>query len=828
MPEVAPPDLVLKHLRSDSARLRRRTKTRKSKSNVSLEHQADTLEEFLAARPPGDYFGDPAARCSNKNVRVLFQNVHGIGYKMMDEKQKQMFQGWKDENIGIALLAEMNLNWSHVKPTQGWYDRVWKVATKGHYSRTAHNQHQSIPSPSAFQWGGCSATLFNETSHCTRSSGVDPTGLGRWAWIKIRGTDKNRDVDPTEDAEALGPCDLVVVAAYRPSNGTTAGGVYTQQQNYFHDQLGIEVDPREKFLEDLLKEIREWRKLGCEVIVGVDANEDVSLNHPGSIRQVFRDSGLREAILSRHHGPYPATQQTNKTDTPIDGLFVTSGVVIRAGGYQEFHKYFSSDHRGIWIDIDLWSTLRRHQQTPYFQPRRLSTNDPRTTRRYIKAAENGYLRYDIPRRLAAIDEDVRIQGGFLTLAQQTDFNLIHFQAYQVQRKAEKNCRKLRMGSVPWSPLLKRLWNTTTLWKLLLKGFRGVRTSSRKLRRRMQKLSLQDAWRLSEAEMVIELDKIKKKYRNAKKRMAKKWRSQSIQASSSAPKNAGFSMAKRQARMNRYQRMEQKEEIRRRRRAQGKGFSGGLMEIKVQRVLGADEDDPSNWVSCTEQRLVEEGCMRENQARYDQTRFPFPTPPMTEPLYSSFNGPQAESNSYDLLRGAFPSPSSDPYVNSFLNNCRFPDRLSSNPLSVTLTDHVAFWQRMGEQKGSEPHGLHNGHFKAGATSPILSQCDATIRNIPFTTGFVPDQWKHLMNFAIEKKTGEKRVTKMRTIQMMNSEFQTNNKKVGKEAMAYAERNGLIPAGQFGSRKEHQAIDLALTKRLTWDLLVLQRRASWWSR
>ena len=219
-------------------------------------------------------------------------------------------------------------------------------------------------------------------------------------------------------------------------------------------------------------------------------------------------------------------------------------------------------------------------------------------------------------------------------------------------------------------------------------------------------------------------------------------------------------------------------------------------------------------------------MRENQARYDQTRHPYPPPPMSEPLYSAFVGPNAEANTHDLLRGAFPSESTDPYVQSFLNNCRRPERLSSQPLSVKLDDHVQFWQRMGEQKGSEPHGLHNSHFKARATSPLLSQCNATIRDIPFSTGFVPSQWKHLMNFAIEKKPGEKRVTKMRTIQMMNAEFQTNNKKVGKAAMAYAERHGLIPAGQFGSRKEHQAIDLALTKRLTWDLLLLQRRAAGW--
>lgn len=158
-------------------------------------------------------------------------------------------------------------------------------------------------------------------------------------------------------------------------------------------------------------------------------------------------------------------------------------------------------------------------------------------------------------------------------------------------------------------------------------------------------------------------------------------------------------------------MEQKEETRRRRKAQGKGFTGGLREIKVMRVPG-DEDDEDNWIACNQRVHVEDGCMQENQVRYDQTRHPFPTPPMMEPLYSAFNGPEAELNSADLLRGAFPSPSSDPYMTSFLNNCRRPAGLNPQPLQISTEDHVHFWTKIGEQKGAEPHGLHNGHFKAG--------------------------------------------------------------------------------------------------------------------
>ena len=144
----------------------------------------------------------------------------------------------------------------------------------------------------------------------------------------------------------------------------------------------------------------------------------------------------------------------------------------------------------------------------------------------------------------------------------------------------------------------------------------------------------------------------------------------------------------------------------------------------------------------------------------------------------------------------------------------------------MANHIDFWEKAKENKGSEPHGLHNGHFKAGVKDPLIAYCDALFRNLPLESGMVPAQWKHLMNFAIEKKPGDFRLSKMRTIQMMNSEFQANNKLVGQQAMRFAEKNNLIPAGQCGSRKKHTAIDLALSKRLVWDLLILQRRAAGW--
>ncbi|CAJ1934779.1 unnamed protein product [Cylindrotheca closterium] len=127
----------------------------------------------------------------------------------------------------------------------------------------------------------------------------------------------------------------------------------------------------------------------------------------------------------------------------------------------------------------------------------------------------------------------------------------------------------------------------------------------------------------------------------------------------------------------------------------------------------------------------------------------------------------------------------------------------------------FWSRTLKNKSSEPHGLHSGHFKAGALSELLAFCDTAFWVLPFRSCHAPELWKNLMTFAIEKKPGDFRPQGMRTIQLFNSEAQANYKKAGRAAMKNAEEDDIIPKGQCGSRKQHQSIDLALSKRLIWD-------------
>ncbi|CAJ1960545.1 unnamed protein product [Cylindrotheca closterium] len=341
---------------------------------------------------------------------------------------------------------------------------------------------------------------------------------------------------------------------------------------------------------------------------------------------------------------------------------------------------------------------------------------------------------------------------------------------------------------------------------------------------MKKTKLPDAWKKTTVELETALRNDRKEYLHAKKKHAVSWRKEFLTVQVKKSKKKQWTSRKARDRFLRLRRMKQREEARRRRRAQSKGSTGGLQAIQVEETLPTGQVDLR---TLTDRRQVEQGCMQENRAQYDQTRSPYKTPPMDEPLYSMFTGAEAERNSYALLEGRLPLPDGiDSYTQSFLEQCRFHQGHSMIPMEVSPADHTYFWSRNPEKKGSEPHGLHNGHFKAGIYSPMVAQCDALFRHIPLTTGFVPDNWRHLMNFAIEKKPGDFWLTKMRTIQLMKSESQANYKKLGRLAMAYGKEHHLLADGQCGSRKHHQAIDLALSKRLVWDLLIIQRRSAGW--
>ena len=85
------------------------------------------------------------------------------------------------------------------------------------------------------------------------------------------------------------------------------------------------------------------------------------------------------------------------------------------------------------------------------------------------------------------------------------------------------------------------------------------------------------------------------------------------------------------------------------------------------------------------------------------------------------------------------------------------------------------------------------------------------------GIHPTAWRRGVNVMIHKKTNSDLVTNLRKIVLTEADFNFNNKYLGKTTLFQAEKYNAIAKEQYGSRKGKSAIDHALHKRLTYDIM-----------
>ena len=84
------------------------------------------------------------------------------------------------------------------------------------------------------------------------------------------------------------------------------------------------------------------------------------------------------------------------------------------------------------------------------RPRRLTSKDPRTIRKYNKHVKKELLRKKLPHEL------FELKGTMVTPPQPEQealYNDIWERQQQIRQGAEKKCRKLKMSADPWSPKL---------------------------------------------------------------------------------------------------------------------------------------------------------------------------------------------------------------------------------------------------------------------------------------------------------------------------------------------------------------------------------------
>jgi hypothetical protein len=255
----------------------------------------------------------------------------------------------------------------------------------------------------------------------------------------------------------------------------------------------------------------------------------------------------------------------------------------------------------------------------------------------------------------------------------------------------------------------------------------------------------------------------------------------------------------------------------------KRMPGKLGNSRVTKLFYTDED--GTRVQCDTQQSMELACLEENETRFSQSE---KTPPML-PLTIDELGILGDTDAIEeILAGNYVSPQgTDKYMAELLEQMRMPKAIlecvqEEGLISTTITEveNQSGWKKR-RLASAESSGLTMDHHAAGCEDPLLNEIDTLFRQLPYHHGFSPDSWQRITDVEILKKAGVYDVELMRTTQLMNAEFNMNNKKLRRDVMAFAERHNALAPEQFGSRKNHESIMAALNKRLTMDLFRQKR-------
>ena len=184
------------------------------------------------------------------------------------------------------------------------------------------------------------------------------------------------------------------------------------------------------------------------------------------------------------------------------------------------------------------------------------------------------------------------------------------------------------------------------------------------------------------------------------------------------------------------------------------------------------------------------------------------------------------NAEKILKGTYVFPPViHPDIIEFFDALKMPDEILSAPpvqTSTTPDTFTSFWKQGQEKIASSMSKLRNGHYIASTISPYLTTIIAELSSIPWTFGISPSRWRRSLNVALEKVQGVRLLSRLRTIHLLEADFNTGTKLIfAQRMMDNAYEHKQIPESQY-ARKFTQAIKAVFIKRLYFDYLRIYKQ------
>ena len=358
-----------------------------------LNDKATTWKEHKAKPADLHWWGDEAPMSESwptpmkQNIRVMFANLGGISHENDMLDVDILMQHCANIQIDILMITEINLNLTQgrmrkkLRDAFKRYDRHTKISLahpKIQVNKKA--QHLMGSNMIAIQGGYAGRVMW---------SGADK--YGRWSQMSIECDKKT----------TMFYCAYRVCTNTPTGEGTIASQEITAMQEDDHPNA---TKPRQAFMQDLEKSIVDQLRQDVTIIVGMDANSDIT---SAEIEKLCANTGLIQIACKKHPNLIPPRTYDRGNDRCMD-IMLTSPPATDATthtGYLPLYAMGPIDHRFPYLDLCHNAILRGYRPNPStFTARNFTITRPKVVDKWCHLAKQYLTKAGIFKCIEALEE----------------------------------------------------------------------------------------------------------------------------------------------------------------------------------------------------------------------------------------------------------------------------------------------------------------------------------------------------------------------------------------------------------------------------------------
>ena len=778
-------------------------------------------EEIHGRNMDGTFWGDDLIN-RDGCLRVVYNNCNGLQikdflklkFKQSRERKQEKMISSPIEITKVSTMLDLLRSWSAnvicLSESQTAWERHTVRESVGKELRRIDRNAGMVGSSSETATAsvvkpGGTLTVWdgNWNSRIVKRES-DPYKLGRWSYIEIVGKKNSK---------------LCIYTVYRCCKGQTESTVgrtssFSQQVTLLKLR-GVKKSPQEMLLVDLQKNINEKLQEGCEILVCIDANEQME-DDKSRIKKFSMELGLIDIATARFAHP-PPTFVRKKTANRIDFLLCTSVVYENIEAYGmaplEYERTLG-DHRAQYVDINTESLLGLTSiDNSSASSRRLRSTDPKCINKYIDKLRKNFKTHNIHKRMQKLVLSLKEING-MTKCQQEQYEALDRDVFRLCINAEKQIKIMRFQQHAWSPSMEAAAKTIQHWRRRQKAKKENKNNTHKLILFARSIGIEDDESKSDEDIQVEIKQAFRKLNQVKK-VAREKRVEFLNGL--ADKYASDNMiSKSQAVLELLNHEEVREMYRHiRLKIKGSTFS------QLDEVWIKSSEGETRVISDNDE--LNEHLLRRNKDQLRQAaNTPFGDGPLGKLLKADGSGDIADR----ILEG-LPIPEAVEYdetIQAYLEGMAVSkvSILDSVKTDLTTEQYANFWKNKRETTATSPFGLHIGHFKSVVPYEDILNIHLQLLVIPFQKAYVPTRWAKTVQIMLEKDQGRPWSNRLRIIELFDSQLNAGMQIFfGKRMVDKALKEGLIHPSAYGSVPQRTAQDAVLEKILSIDMMRVKK-------